>query len=160
MDSSLIKLKSQDGKIFEVNEKCLHMSKFLKDLIDNELLDPTKEIEVKVDDGKTLSKIIDYLKHYETEKPREIPKPLPNGDLKSFLSDWDYKFINPLSIEECIDLVNSANILEISSLVDLASARLASEMMSGTIEEVRAKFGREPDMTEEEMEEYDKYPID
>ena len=57
MDSSLIKLKSQDGKIFEVNEKCLHMSKFLKDLIDNELLDPTQEIEVKVDDGKTLSKI-------------------------------------------------------------------------------------------------------
>ena len=160
MDSSLIKLKSQDGKIFEVNEKCLHMSKFLKDLIDNELLDPTQEIEVKVDDGKTLSKIIDYLKHYETEKPSEIPKPLPNGDLKSFLSDWDYKFINPLSIEECIDLVNSANILEISSLIDLASARLASEMMSGTIEEVRAKFGVDPNMTEDELKEFDKYPLD
>ena len=160
MDSSLIKLKSQDGKIFEVNEKCLHMSKFLKDLIDNELLDPTQEIEVKVDDGKTLSKIIDYLKHYETEKPREIPRPLPNGDLKSFLSDWDYKFINPLSMEECIDLVNSANILEISSLIDLASARLASEMMSGTIEEVRAKFGVDPNMTEDELKEFDKYPLD
>ena len=160
MDSSLIKLKSQDGKIFEVNEKCLHMSKFLKDLIDNELLDPTKEIEVKVDDGKTLSKIIDYLKHYETEKPSDIPKPLPNGDLKHVLSDWDYNFISPLSLEECIDLVNSANTLEISSLIDLASARLASEMMSGTIEEVREKFGVDPNMTEDELKEFDKYPID
>ena len=65
-----------------------------------------------------------------------------------------------MSIEECIDLVNSANILEISSLVDLASARLASEMMSGTIEEVRAKFGVDPNMTEDELKEFDKYPLD
>ena len=159
MDSGLRKLKSQDGKIFEVEEKYLSMSKFFKDLL-NDFPDPNQEIEINQVDGKTLEKIIEYLKHYETEKPKEIPKPLPNNDLKPVLNDWDYNFITPLSIEECIDLVNGANYLDIADLFNLASARLAVDIMTGTIEEVRKKFGIVSDMTEEEMKEFDKYPID
>ena len=159
MDSGLRKLKSQGGKIFEVDEKCLSNSKFFKDLM-NDFPDPSQEIEINQVDGKTLEKIIEYLKHYESEKPKDIPKPLPNSDLKPIINDWDYKFISPLSLDECIDLVNGANFLDIGDLVNLAAARLASEMMIGSIEEVRAKFGIVSDMTEEEMKEYDKYPID
>ena len=159
MDSGLRKLKSQDGKIFEVDEKCLSNSKFFKDLM-NDFPDPSQEIEINQVDGKTLEKIIEYLKHYETEKPKDIPKPLPNSDLKPLLNDWDYKFISPLSLDECIDLVNGANFLDIGDLVTLAAAKLASEMLVGTVEEARAKFGIVPDMTEEEMKEYDKYPLD
>ena len=159
MDSGLRKLKSQDGKIFEVEEKYLSMSKFFKDLL-NDFPDPNQEIGINQVDGKTLEKIIEYLKHYETEKPKEIPRPLPNNDLKPVLNDWDYNYITPLSIEECIDLVNAANFLYINELVNLACAKLASEMMNGPIEQVREKFGIKSDMTEEEMKKFEKYRLD
>ena len=33
-------------------------------------------------------------------------------------------------------------------------------MMTGTVEEVREKFGIKCDLTEEEIKEFDKYPLD
>ena len=42
----------------------------------------------------------------------------------------------------------------------MASVRLAYEMINCPIEEAREKFGIKPDMTEEEMKEMDKYPLD
>ena len=158
-EANVRKLKSSDGKIFEVDEKILNTSKFFKDLI-NDYPQPDQEITINQVDGKNLEKIIEYLKHYENEKPKEIPKPLPNNDIKSVLSEWDYNFINPLSIADLIDLINAANFLNIDDLVALTAAKLAAEMLTGTIEEVREKFGIKCDMTEEEIAEVDKYPLD
>ena len=153
-----IKLKSSDGKVFEINDKALFLSKFLNDIIDNNR-ELDQEIIINKVDAKNLEKIVEYLKHYETEKPKEIPKPIPSNDLKSFLNEWDYNFINPISIEELIDLINASNFLGIDSLIKLISAKLASEMMTGTIEEVREKFGIK--VPEEEIdEEWNKYLLD
>ena len=162
MDSEVsipIKLKSSDGKIFEVNDKILSLSKFLKDMIDNNR-EIDKEITINQVNAKNLEKVIEYLKYHEKEKPKAIPKPIPNNDLKSILSEWDYNFINPLSIEEAIDLINAANFLDIGDLMDLIEAKLAVEMMTGSVEEVREKFGIKPNLIEEDLEEYDRYPLD
>jgi len=160
-EANVRKLKSSDGAEFEVEEKILASNDFFKDLF-KDFTNPDEVINVNQVDGKNLQKIIDYLKHYgtETEKPKVIPKPLPSNDLKNFVNEWDYNFIHPLTIEECIDLINAANFLNVSDLVTLVAARLASDMMTGTVEEVRERFGIKPDMTEEEMEEYDRYPLD
>ena len=157
INSNILKLKSSDEKIFEIDENCLKRSNFFIQLKD--ILNLNEEIEIKDVESKTLTRIIDYLKHYQNEEPKIIPKPLPSSDLKPILSPWDYNYINPISIEECIDLVNASNYLGIVYLVNLACARLASEMINCPIEEARAKFGIVPDMTEEEMAEYDKYPL-
>ena len=63
-------------------------------------------------------------------------------------------------LEECVDLVNAANLFNINELVNLCSARLAYEMINCPIEEAREKFGMPPNMTEEELRELDKYPLD
>ena len=152
MDLGPRKLKSEDGDVFEVEESCLQMSNFFKDLI-NDFPDPEQEIMVNQVKTKELKKIIDYLKHYENEKPKEIKKPLPSGNLKEVLEEWDYNYINPLSLEECIDLLNAAFFLDINELVNLSSAKIASEMLIGTVEEVREKFEWK-NMTEEEKIEY------
>ena len=145
-------LKSEDGVLFEVEETALKMSNFFKDLM-NDYPAPEQEIIVNQVKSKNLKQIIDYLKHYENEKPKEIVKPLPSGDLKEVLSEWDYNFINPLSIEESIDLLNAAFFLDINELVNLCSAKIASEMLVGTVEEVREKFEWK-NMTDEEKKEY------
>ena len=151
MDLGPRKLKSEDGVVFEIEEKCLEMSKFLKDLI-IDYPDPVQEIIINQVNSKALKQIIDFLKHYEDSKPKEIPKPLPSGDLKEILDEWDYNFINPLSLEECIDLLNGANFLDITELVVLCSAKIASEMLVGTVDEVLDKFTWK-DITEEELKE-------
>ena len=160
MDAGTVrKLKSKDGKIFELEEKYLEMSNLLK-VLANDFPNPEDVLPINDVEGKILSKIIDYMVQYQTEKPKEIPKPLPNSDLKPILSKFDYDYIMPLTLEECIDLVNAANYLDIPELVNLACARLASEMINCGVEEARAKLGIIPDMNEEEIKEIDKFPLD
>ena len=153
----LVKLKTTDGQLFEIEENCLDRAKFFKDLKD--IMNLNNEIKVDAD-SKSLKRIIEYLKHYLNEEPKEIPKPLPNSDLKQVLDEWDYNYISPLSIEETIDLINAANYMGIEGLINLCSSRIASEMTNCSIEEVRAKFGIQPNMTEEEIKYYTKYPLD
>ena len=62
-------------------------------------------------------------------------------------------------MEDCIVLVNAANYFDIPELVNLACARLASEMINCSIDEAREKFGIKSDFTEEELQEMDKYPL-
>ena len=83
-DKSLKKIVSKEGEEFFLDVKSLELSKFLKDF-NNRF--PDKEIPLNEVDSKSLKKIIEYLKHYKgEEKPKEIPKPLPSGDLKPILS--------------------------------------------------------------------------
>ena len=160
MDSVVTrKLKSKDGKVFEVEDKYLQNSKFLMELI-KDFPDNQEELNITEVTGATLSKVIEYLKHYEIEKPKEIPKPLPNSDLKPILLKWDYDYITALSLEEIIDVINAANFLNIPELVNLASVRIASELTNCPVEEARIKFGIINDMNEEEMKEINKYPLD
>ena len=151
------KLISKDGQIFEVDKKSLQISILLKNLVN---AFPKAVIVMNNIDGKLLNSIISYMDEYQTKKPKEIPKPLPSPDLKLVLSKFDFEFINSFSLEECIDLVNAADFLYIIELINLSSAKIASEMINCSIEEVREKFGIVPDMTEEEMAEDDTYPLD
>ena len=139
MEAKIRILKSEDDQKFEVDTESLKLSKFLKDL----MIDfPSEEDEIIINrvDGKNLKLIIDYLNHYKNQKIKEIPKPLPSGDLKLYIDEWDYNYINPLTLEETIDLLNAAHILDIEGLINLTSAKIGSEMLIGTVNEVMEKF--------------------
>ena len=163
------KLKSDNGKIFEIEEDCLTKSDFFRQLL-VDFPEPEQELPIKEVNDRTLGRVVEFLEHYRKEEPKPIPCPCPamqvelkDGtiihpvDLKASLSQWDYDFVTPLSLEEAIELVNVANSLNIPHLIDLSSARLAYEFTNGTIEETRKKFGIESDMTKVEQDEMDKY---
>ena len=156
---TIIKLESSDGQIFEIKEKCFLRSYYYK--IFKDILNPNEEIPFSEINGKSLSKIIEYLNHYENEDPKEIPKPLPGPDIKPpVLDQWDYDFISILPLEEVIDLINTANFLGINELTTLGSARAALEMINCDVDEAREKFGIIQDMTQEEIDEANEYPLD
>ena len=164
MESGEVKLKSSDGKIFEVPIDILQKSKLFTDINQNDE-DEENEIELKEVDGKNLERIIEYLKHYKDIEPKEIPKPFPERTDDAFLrsilnDDWTFDFLQNMTLEEAINLVNAANYLEIDGLINILAAKLAHEMCNCEVEEARRKFGIECDMTEEEFAEYDKYPLD
>ena len=159
MDSVVRKLKSSDGETFKVDKAVLEKSKILKELA-NDFPDEEADLPINEVDSKNLKKIIEFMEHYKNSNPKEIPKPLPTHDLKTILDDWDYNYINGLNLEELVDLVNGANYLDVTDLVKLVSAKIASEMLYGTVEEVRERFGIKSDMTEDELKEYNQFPLE
>ena len=152
-----ITLKSKENKQFKISEKAANRAKVIKDI----LIDYEKGEDIPLEiDSDTLEIIIKYLEHYANEEPKNIQKPLKTGDLSKVLEPWDFEFISKISLENTIDLVNAANYMDIGSLLQLSCCRIASEMVDKPVDEVQKTFGIENDMTEEEMKEYDKYPID
>ena len=151
MDAKTRKLKSEDNQIFEIEVESLKLSNFLNNLI-IDFPDEEDESLISQVDGKNLKLIIDFLNHYQNQKVEKIPKPLPSGDLKLYLDEWDYNYINPLSLEECIDLLNAAQTLDIEEIINLASAKIASEMLIGTVNEVLEKFRIKDDQKEDKKE--------
>ena len=164
MESNTVKLKSSDGIIREVDVFLLSKSKLLNGLILDYKGDD-EEIPLNDLDAKNLDLIIKYLEHYKDMEPKEIPKPFPERTdeefLKGILNDeWTYDYLNNLTIEELCNLINGATYLHIDGLINIIAAKLAHEMCNCEVEEARQKFGIECDMTEEEIAEIDKYPLD
>ena len=164
MESGEVKLKSSDGKIFEVPIDILQKSKLFTDINQNDE-DEENEIELKEVDSKNLERIIEYLKHYKDIEPKEIPKPFPERTDDAFLrsilnDDWTFDYIQSMTLEEAINSINAANYLQIDGLINILTAKLSHEMCNCDVEEQRRKFGIECDMTEEEIAENDKYPLD
>ena len=153
-----IKLKSNDEQVFTIKESAVNRSNLVKGI----LADYEDNTEVPLPDvnGTTLGRIVEYLKHYENSEPKPIPKPLKNSHIDEILDKWDYDFIIEVPLDDSIDLLNAANYMDIAPLLQLACCRIASEMIDRPVDEVRELFGITCDMTKEEMEEMDKYPID
>ena len=164
MESQKVQLKSSDNIIFEVPVDILQKAKLFSDLLD-EACEEKETIFLREVGSFSLEKIIQYLEHYKDFEPKEIPKPFPERTDDAFLrgilnDDWTFDFLQQMSLEDLINLVNSANYLQIDGLINIIAAKLAHEMCNCEIEEARRKFGIECDMTEEEIAEIDKYPLD
>ena len=164
MESKIVKLKSKDNQIYEVPIDILEKAKLISGIVDD-ASDEDDTIFLREIDEINLIRIIDYLVHYQKEEPKEIPKPFPDRTDDAFLrsilnDDWTFDFLQNMTLEEAIHLVNAANYLEIDGLINILAAKLAHEMCNCEVEEARRKFGIECDMTEEELAEYDNYPLD
>ena len=164
MESKIVKLKSKDNQIYEVSIDLLEKAKLISGIVED-ASDEDDTIFLREIDDINLIRIIDYLVHYQKEEPKEIPKPFPDRTDDAFLrsilnDDWTFDFLQNMTLEEAIHLVNAANYLEIDGLINILAAKLAHEMCNCEVEEARRKFGIECDMTEEEIAEYDKYPLD
>jgi S-phase kinase-associated protein 1 len=158
-----VKLKTSDNIIKEVDSNILMKSK----LLDNLLKDFNEEelFSLPDVDSKYLELVIKYLEHYKDFEPKEVPKPFPERTdeefMKGILNDqWTYDYLTNQTLEELINLLNAADYLQIEGLINIIAAKLAHEMCNCEVEEARKKFGIECDMTEEEIAEIDRYPLD
>ena len=159
IESSKVKLITNDNVTREVDVNLLKKCILLKDNQGGE------EVILNEVDAKNLDLIIQYLEHYKDMEPKEIPKPFPERTdeefMKGILNDeWTYNYLTSQSLEDLINLINAANYLQIDGLINIIAAKLAHEMCNCDVEEARQKFGIECDMTEEEIAEIDKYPLD
>ena len=117
-----VTLKSSDGQEFKIPEEACALSRYLQNQIQN----GKNDIEVEDVKGEILKLVVDYLNYYSKNEIPKIPDVLSSNDLKKEVSDWDYRFVGPLSYEQTFHLINAGLLLELDHLHDLACAKIAA----------------------------------
>lgn len=73
-DNPIIRLRSKDDKVFELPESAANLSELVQDS-PREEEGPT-EIEIARVNSPCLQKVVEFLKHYDEEKMKDVPTPL------------------------------------------------------------------------------------
>ena len=156
--NNIIILFSAENEKFIIDKKAAKRSGLLKNCIEDD--ENFKELNLIDVDSKFLKIIIEFLEHYKDSEPKLPQKPLKDSNVMQYLDEWSKKFFSKLNLEDIISLINASNYMDIKSLIKICSAIIASSMIDLPIEEVEKIFGIESDLTEEEMKEFDLYPIE
>ena len=141
-----IKLKSNDGKIFEASEEGCKKSNFLKKSIE----DGKTEIKLNEIKGEVLEKVVEYLNYYADKEFPSLPELLKTNDLKSQIDEWDFNFIDKISYENTFHLINAGAFLNLDHLYNLACEKIAAFMKGKSPEEVNEEFTIECQLTPEQ----------
>ena len=143
-----VTLKSKDGKEFKLSQEAINLSTFLKEKAKDQ-----KELVLDDVNGETLALVVDYLEHYSKNELSKLPSELKSTDLKSQLSNFDYKFISPPSFETTFYLINAGLLFGLEHLHDLACIKIAAFMKDKAPDEINKEFTFECQLTPEEAKE-------
>ena len=143
----MLKLTTMDGETVEVEKEIACKSVLVKGIVDDAGTDD--EIPLPSVKKGILDKIIEYCTYIHTNTPPEIEKPLRSNDLAGVVNQWYADFVN-LEQEVLFELILAANFMDIKSLLELTTAKVASLIKGKTIPETRKFFNIENDFTPEE----------
>lgn len=142
----------EDGTSFEVNTNTIKRSNFLNDIC-REYPDE-KVIEIPDVNGPTMTLIVEWLQKHEEVAPKLPPQPLRNYDLAEVVGSWESEYMDRVynkSYNGLFQFLNAANFLDISPLIELASAKTACLTKDLTPKEFKELFKIEEDCTEEDI---------
>ena len=143
----MVKLITQDGEEVSVPKNIICKSVLIKGIIDDSGTEDA--IPLQCVKKPILDKIIEYCTYIDTNAPPEIEKPLRSNDLSGVVNAWYAKFVD-LEQETLFELILAANFMDIKSLLELSTAKVASLIKGKTIQEIRKFFNIENDFTPDE----------
>src|SRR4051794_11102829 len=86
-----LKLQSQEGQTFEVEESVACKSQLIKNMVEDSGTD--EEIPLPNVKAAILEKVIEYARHYKDSTPPEIEKPLKSAVMSEVVPAWDASFV-------------------------------------------------------------------
>ena len=146
VDTNILLVGKDGGQTPVRRDVAIRCSMLLQELLDDEASSSEVEVPLDVLSTTTIALVVSYMTQRFQNPPAPIPKPL-NGPLEKILDEIDTAFVKDFTPTTTIDLVNAANFLNYPALRDLVSAKLASIMMSMTVEENRAMLGIQQDFS-------------
>eukprot|EP00388_Colpodella_angusta_P026732 GDKK01006832.1.p1 GENE.GDKK01006832.1~~GDKK01006832.1.p1 ORF type:complete len:173 (-),score=51.35 GDKK01006832.1:349-867(-) len=146
-----IKLISHEGESFSVPLEVAKMSTLVGTMLSgDEEEDQDKEIPLPNVKAPILAKVIEFCKHHVTDPMTPFEKPLKDADLTKLIQEFYATFIMSTDNDTLYHLTLAANYLDISPLLDLCSARIASFIKDKTVEQIRENLNIVCDFTPEE----------
>lgn len=137
-----INLVSLESITVPLNIKAAKTSNFISSFNDDY---PNEDLVLRNINYSIIIKIKDFLEYHVDHPPKKILMPNPKKDFKDCVDQWDYDFINNCDVETILQLMNAANFLQINSLLDLTSAKIASMIKGKNSEEIRRILNMEDD---------------
>lgn len=134
---------------YELSSKAASRSSFLSKIKDQDLSITLTSLNIN---PRILEKVIEFLEHYENEDPAPIKSPIITPYIEDYIPSWDSAFIE-LEVEVLIELLWAANCLEISELIDLATAKISTFIVHKKPNDIRSCFHIENDYSEEQSRE-------
>ncbi|XP_073286269.1 SKP1-like protein 1B [Primulina huaijiensis] len=148
----MIKLKSSEGDMFEVEELVAMESQTIRHMIEDDCADSV--IPLPNVASNILAKVIEYCKrHVQTSSKADTDVLGMMAD--SELNQFDTEFVR-VDQDTLFDLMLAANYLNIKGLLDLTCQTVADMMKGKTPEQIRKQFNIKNDYTPEEEEEVRK----
>jgi S-phase kinase-associated protein 1 len=141
-------LTSKEGKKFKVSKKAVLKSGLIRDILEDEDESNKEDIPLPNASSQALEKVIQYCEHYKDEDPLPLEKPLSKR-IEELVCDFDRKFLI-MDLDVLLDLIMTANYLNIPSLLELACGKVASLLKGKSIEQLREFLGIVNDFTPEE----------
>ena len=125
-NTDVVKLQSKDGEDFEVSFRAARLSKHIEDEINRK----GTEEPIKLEKVSTalLTKIVDYLKHYEKEKMKKIIMPLKKFDISDYVQSYYADWVEEMEEDALFEMINVANDLKCMQMMTLCTAHTACLM--------------------------------
>ena len=148
-ENKIITLISNEGNREEISLKTAFRSELIQNIlkINSNIREIHLDIKIRI-----IKQIKEYLEHYENKETKKIEKPLPSKNFKEYVDEWDNNYMD-LDLENIIEILKGANILDIRSLMELSGTKLASIIKGKSTEQIRNIFNIESDFTPEEERE-------
>ncbi|KAJ0964069.1 hypothetical protein J5N97_029191 [Dioscorea zingiberensis] len=143
----MVKLISSEGEQFEIELEVAKQSPIIAQIIEHyhgegPAIAPLANVPAAV-----LNKILHYCKMHAREY-----EPEEHGSRSEELNKWDAEFMK-MDLLELFDVMEAANNMEITKLLDLTCQTVANMIKAKTPEEIRRIFQIKNNLTEEK--EYD-----
>jgi len=150
-ENAIIRLKSNDGKVFEITEKEGSISELIRDATEGNEDDVT-EIEISRVNSECLEKVVNFMKHYAQEKMKEVPTPLGGSSFNEVIDQkWYQNFVADDNVQGdmVFDMLTAANFMGIKPLLDLTCLKVTFQLTGKSAEEIR-QILKLPELTPEE----------
>ncbi|KAJ6882292.1 hypothetical protein NC651_028789 [Populus alba x Populus x berolinensis] len=129
--TKVLKLKTSDNEVFEVEEKAALQSEIIKSMVEDGY------------EKKTLAKIVEWLKKHASDASKDE------------LERWDADFVD-VDTDSLYDLLLASNYLSVEVLLGQLAQKVADMIKGKQPEEIRKLFNIKNDFTPEEEEEIRK----
>ena len=129
-------IKSKDYNKHYIKENIVKYSIYLNKLLSYKEFSNEEHIDLYNINDEVLNKIIIFLEYYDKNPYTQLPKPLPHNNLSKFLDEWYINFLE-MNFELIIEIINSANFLEIDSIIQLCCAKIATVLKEKNEDEIR-----------------------
>lgn len=114
-----------DKQKFELTLKQAKLAQLIQTMITGDKT--AKEFPCPQVPAETLKNIVEYLKHHDGVQPEALPCPVRSIHMNQICSDeWDAKFIDNFEKKAIFEIILAANYLDITSLLHLGCAKIAT----------------------------------
>ncbi|RWS25320.1 hypothetical protein B4U80_06559 [Leptotrombidium deliense] len=149
----IIKLRSNDGHVFEAPLKAMKQSTTIKGMIetitdDDENIDEI--VNMPVVNSAILNKVIDWCIHHENDRQQEIE--VTNDTV---IDVWDKAFLN-VNSQILMQIINAANYLDIKYLMDISCLTMANSLRGKNASQMAQILRVRCDFTPEELQQIEK----